>query len=267
MGHAECKANVEATTLCGKSGIVAAAITETTPDRHEVTRQPATGQAQQVLARVACVDSNTVIREGLPNLLCKVQVTAAYDSIEALLADRPDVDVVLLDLVLRHSDNQALHHGAAAVRTAVQAGYRVIIHTDERRREVLAGCLALGARGIVHKSESLAVLEQAVLDVIEGAVVTTNALVGLAEVVERHGELPSLSARQRQILSARARGESFRSIAERLFISRKTAEGHMELIVAKFAAYLREHSPADLERLLGLGPGDVFDWSQDDLRR
>jgi DNA-binding NarL/FixJ family response regulator len=267
MGQAECKAAVEA-TWCGEGRNDAATIAQTTTDRPEVTRQQfAPGQPQQVLARVACVDSNTVIREGLPNLLSRVQVTAAYDSVEALLTDRPDVDVVLLDLVLRHSDNQALHQGAAAVRTAVQAGYRVIIHTDERRREVLAGCLALGARGIVHKSESLAVLEQAVLDVIEGAVVTTNALVGLAEVVERHGELPSLSARQRQILSARARGESFRSIAERLFISRKTAEGHMELIVAKFAEYLREHSPADLERLLGLGPGDVFDWSQDDLRR
>lgn len=215
---------------------------------------------------VACVDQDTIVREGLPALLGSV-LCRSYPSVEALLDDRPDADVVLLDL-LHHGQEQGTHvGGAAAVQAAVQAGYPVVIYTNERRLEVLAGCLALGARGVVHKSESLSVLEEATSAVAGGAVHVTNALVGLAELVERSGSLPSLSARQRQILSARARGESFRSIAERLFISRKTAEGHMETVSAKFAEYLREHSPADLERLLGIGPGDVFDASREDGRR
>ncbi|MGR6997400.1 hypothetical protein ACU686_03640 [Yinghuangia aomiensis] len=58
----------------------------------------------------------------------------------------------------------------------------------------------------------------------------------------------------------RARGQSFRSIAARLHITEKTAAGYMDQVKAKFAAYLADHSPADLERYLGLEPPDLADW-------
>ncbi|MFD0538368.1 hypothetical protein ACFQY7_36275 [Actinomadura luteofluorescens] len=61
------------------------------------------------------------------------------------------------------------------------------------------------------------------------------------------------------MLAARARGESFRGIARRLFITEKTASGYMDQVKHKFAAYLREHSPADLERALGLEPAGLTD--------
>jgi DNA-binding NarL/FixJ family response regulator len=126
---------------------------------------------------------------------------------------------------------------------------------------VLAGCLAAGASGIVHKAEPIAALRTAISRVASGEFVITQALVGLAELVERLGELPTLSPRQREVLSARARGESFRSIAQRLFISPRVAEEYMAVVTAKFADFLRDHSAADLERLLGLAPGDLLDWS------
>ena len=69
----------------------------------------------------------------------------------------------------------------------------------------------------------------------------------------------TLTERQRVILSARARGEKFDSIARRLFISRKVAEEHWAAVARKYASFLRDHSPADLERLLGLEPVDLTD--------
>lgn len=72
--------------------------------------------------------------------------------------------------------------------------------------------------------------------------------------------LPSLTQRQRQIRSARARGEKFESIGRRLFISKTVAEEHWSIIARKFAEFLHNHSPADLERLLGLEPGDLVEW-------
>ena len=86
----------------------------------------------------------------------------------------------------------------------------------------------------------------------------TPALVGLSDLAERRGSLPTLTPRQRQILSARAGGEPFQSIADRLYINRKIAEEHMAIVSAKFADYLYGHCAADLERRLGLAPGDVL---------
>lgn len=209
--------------------------------------------------RVVVVDDDTVIREGLPSLLPQLRVHMAVSSVEELLAARPKTDVVLLDLVLTGTGRTGVRQGAVAVDAVARAGYRVLIYTNERRREVLVGCMAAGARGVIHKAEPLVALAEAVAQVAAGRMVVTQALVGLAELAERRGTLPSLTSRQREILSARARGEPFRSIAERLFISKKTAEEHMAVVTAKFAEFLRDHSPADLERELGLGPGDLLD--------
>lgn len=209
--------------------------------------------------RVASVDDDTVIRHGLPLLLTDVDVVCSYPGIDGLLRDAPQVDLVLLDLVLKGTGGTGLVQGAAATRAVARAGYPVLIYTNERRPAVLVACLTAGARGIIHKAEPLDALETAIVAVAGGAVVITQALIGLAELAERRGELPTLTDRQRQILAARARGEPFQSIAERLYIARKTAEEHMAVVNGKFADFLRDHSPADLERLLGIAPGDVLE--------
>ena len=207
---------------------------------------------------VAIIDDDTVIREGLPLLLPEMRRPFTYGDVETFLAEQPPVDVVIQDLVLTGTGRVKPLQGASAIRLTA-AEHRVLIYTNERRREALAGCLAAGARGVVHKAESLTSLKLAIAAVAYGEVVITPALVGLAEVVERRGSLPALTPRQQAVLSARARGEPFQSIAQRLFISKRTAEDHMDIVAKKFADYLRSHSPADLERLLALGPGDVLD--------
>lgn len=208
--------------------------------------------------RVASIDDDTVIRKGLPLLLRGVEVVGSYSDVEEFLAADPSVDVVLLDLVLTGT-GKVTRQGAAAIRTITEAGHPVLIYTNERRRAVLVNCLAAGASGVIHKAEPVEELDDAIQAVAHGSVVITQALVGLAELAERRGELADLSPRQREILSARARGEKFQSIADRLFISRKTAEGYMAEVNGKFAEFLRNHSPADLERYLGIAPGDVLE--------
>jgi len=207
--------------------------------------------------RVACVDDDTVMRDGLRVLLPRLDVVAAFADVESLLAARPEVDVVLLDLKLDGTGRAPSPRGTDAVRAVVAAGHRVLVYTNERRRAVLAACLTAGASGVVHKAESLDALTGAVTQVAAGRIVITQALTGLAEVADRSGRLPALSPRERQVLAGRARGESFRSIAARLYVSEKTAAGYMEQVKVKFAEYLRDHSAADLEYSLGLEPADL----------
>lgn len=210
--------------------------------------------------RIAIVDDDTVIRHGLALLLPAIDVAGAYRDTESLLAIRPAVDVVLLDLNLQGTGRAGVRQGADAVRAVRGADYRVCVYTNERRRHVLVGCLIAGAQGIVHKAEPLLALSAAVDEIAAGEVVITQALVGLAELADRQSALPKLSDRQRQVLSGRARGESFQSIANRLHVTRRTAEEHMSIVTAKFASYLQTHSAADLERMLGFDDGELLTW-------
>jgi two-component system nitrate/nitrite response regulator NarL len=211
--------------------------------------------------RVAVVDDDTIVRHGLVALADGFTLVVGYSSAEELLEGRPAVDVVLLDLTLAGTGRLGGLQGGAAVRAVAAVPYRVLIYTNERRRTVLVGCLAAGARGIVHKAEPLEALREAVTAVAAGEIVVTDALAGLAELAERRGQLTTLSKRQLEVLRGRARGESFAAIGARLFITPKTASEYMADVTAKFGDYLRTHSPADLERHLGLAPGDLLDWS------
>lgn len=214
---------------------------------------------ERLQLRVAVIDDDTIVREGLAALLPGIRVVATYERPDRLLVERPELDLVILDLNLNGVGGAGVPHGASAVRAVAGAGYAVLIYTNEHRRVVLAGCLAAGARGIVHKTESLETLGAAVRAVVSGEVVITSALIGLAEIVERRGQLPSLTPRQRQVLAGRARGETFRRIARGLGISEKVAHEYMGDVSSKFADYLRSHSASDLEHHLGIGAGDLLD--------
>lgn len=221
----------------------------------DLTPRPSSGGGG---LRVVCVDDDTLIREGVLRLLEGVEVVAVYPRVEPLLEARPAANVVLLDLWMP-SDGEPMLQGLRAVASVAAAGYRVLIHTNERRREVLARCLAAGATGITHKTEPLSTLVEAAHRVAAGDVVVTTALAGLAELVHQRGALPRLSPRQLEVLRGRARGESYKAIGSRLYISPKTAEEYMAEVGRRFADVLRTGSPADLERHLGVGPGDLLD--------
>lgn len=111
---------------------------------------------------------------------------------------------------------------------------------------------------MIHKTQSLQELADAITAVHNGQTVITPALTGLAEAIDRYGHLPALTPRQRQVLAGRARGKTFRRVASELGISEKMAHEHMSAVTTKFADYLRTHSPTDLERDLGLAQGDLL---------
>jgi len=214
---------------------------------------------------VAVVDPYTLTRTALPVVLPEFTFTGSFCTAADLLSAAPSADVVLLEIVGGAGNHSPFLVWTRTVQTVVAAGYRVCIHTAERRQAVLLGGLSAGATSIVHKSDSVDDLRAAVRDTAAGRTILTPLLAGPAEPAGRRYAMPSLTDRQRTILSARARGEKFESIARRLFVSRKVAEEHWAAVARKFAGFLRDHSPADLERLLGLDPGDLVDRSPAEL--
>lgn len=209
------------------------------------------------------VDDATVIRESLPTLLPALDFTGAYANVEALLRERPEADVVILDLHLSHSGQPNARQGIAAIRAATAAGYRVCVFSQEERRFVLAACLAAGAHGMVSKAASTASLEQAVREVAAGAVVIPPTVIGLVEVLVRRNSLTILSDRQRHVLSGRARGLTYAEMSTQLHLSESTLRGYWGEVSRAVSVHFQQAAPGDLERALGLGPGDLLDYWPD----
>ncbi|MFD0538369.1 hypothetical protein ACFQY7_36280 [Actinomadura luteofluorescens] len=115
--------------------------------------------------RVAAIDDDTLIRDGLRVLVPGLDVVAAYRDVDGFLAVRPRVEVVLLDLTLTGTGTDPVLQGTGAVAALAADGWRVLVYTNERRRAVLVACLNAGARGVVHKAEPLPVLAGAAADV------------------------------------------------------------------------------------------------------
>lgn len=208
--------------------------------------------------RIAVVDDVPLLRAGLVALLPGVDVVATHPDAAGLLAEAPDVDAVLLDLHLANAVQPEAAQGLAAVRLVAGAGYRVCLYSQEERRFVLAACVAAGARGLVSKAEPAEVLAATVRRVAGGEVVLPESLVGLAEVLARRGNLRLLGRRHRQLLAARARGRTYADIGEELHLAESTLRGYWADLSATVAAHLRESSAADIERALGLAPGDML---------
>lgn len=218
-----------------------------------------------VTPRVAVVDDGSQTRETFQIAYPGLQVVVTYATVDALLSHRPEVELVVLDLMLSTSlQARGVLQGPPAIRQLVDLGYRVCLYTDERRPLVLAHCIAAGATGLVRKSDPLGVNQDAFLRACRGQIMIARSMVGLAEILNRRGRLPALTDRQLEVLSARARGEPWDSIARRLSISPKTAADRLEAVMSKMVWFLHDAgldpraSPADIERVLGLAPGDLM---------
>lgn len=206
------------------------------------------------------VDDTTVMRESLPLLMPSVDFVASYSRVEDVLADPRPVDVVVLDLHLVNDSQPAVQQGVAAIRALVDAGRRVCVYTQEERRFVLAACLAAGAQGIVSKTAGIAETLAAFEQVAAGEVAIPLPLVGLVEVLVRRNSVTLLSPRQREVLSGRARGLTYAELGRRMHLAEATLRGYWAEVCGTVATYFQQVAPGDLERALGLGPGDLVNW-------
>ena len=210
--------------------------------------------------RAALVDDSTVQRTAFQAMYPELNVIGTYASVEALLAAKPRVDVVALDLRL-----ETALQGPKAIERLTAQGYRICVYTDERRILVLAQCFAAGAFGLARKSAPLAETQRVFIQVASGEQVPPSAMVELAELLERRDRLPELTTRQTEVLSRRARGVAWDTLARQLGISTKTAQEHYKALMAKMVRVIQDAgldpdaSAADIEHALGLAPGDLND--------
>lgn len=171
------------------------------------------------MIRVLVVDDHPIVREGLVRLLAKAGIEVvgqAQDGGEGVrLAALLRPQVVLWDLAMPGGGFRGLANLANAAPEA-----RVLVLTALDDPLLAREAARTGAAGFLAKTASPREL--------------VAALNACAQGENAFPNLPELTPRERQVLSLLGEGLSNQEIADKLGISVKTVEAHLERLKGKF---------------------------------
>jgi DNA-binding NarL/FixJ family response regulator len=197
------------------------------------------------------VDDHPMWREGVARDLTEagleVVATAGNgkDAITRFPAARPDV--LVLDLQIPAPNGVAVT--AEVVRQ--DPSVRVLILSASGEQQDVLEAVKAGATGYLVKSASRAELVAAVRRVALGDTVFTPGLAGLVlgeyrRLSDTRGtaatgrdETPRLTERETEVLRLVAKGMSYKQIAERLFLSHRTVQNHVQNTLRKLQLHNR----------------------------
>lgn len=190
---------------------------------------------------VMVVDDHPIWRNGVARDLDAPDITvvATADGVAAAVRVARAVQpaVVLMDMRLPDGDGAL----ATAQVLAVSPGSTVLVLSASAERADVLDAIKAGAGGYLVKSASAQELVAAIRAVHEGKPVYTPALAGLvlgefrrlAGAAEPTAPPPVLTERETQVLRFVAKGLTARQIAERLVISHRTVENHVQSALRK----------------------------------
>ena len=200
------------------------------------------------------VDDHPMWREGVSRDL----TAAGYDvvattgegrqAVRIAAAARPDV--VVLDLQLPDISGVEVIHGLAETHP----GVRILMLSASGEQQDVLDAVKAGATGYLLKSAGQAEFLDAVKRTAVGDTVFTPGLAGLvlgeyrrlaAEPVAAGDDgAPRLTERETEVLRLVAKGLSYRQIAERLVLSHRTVQNHVQNTLGK----LQLHNRVELTR-------------------
>jgi DNA-binding NarL/FixJ family response regulator len=189
--------------------------------------------------RVLVVDDHPVWRDGVRSDLEGAGVASvvgeASDGGEAVELARTEMpDVVIMDL------NLPTVKGSEATRRIVEESphVRVLVLSASGEEADVLEAVKAGARGYLLKSSTSEEIVDAVRRVHGGEAVFTPSLAGLVldefqRLASKDPDEPDLTARENEVLRLVAKGYTYREIGEKLFISVKTVQNHVQNILTK----------------------------------
>jgi len=189
--------------------------------------------------KVLVVDDHPVWRDGIKNDLERSgvaevvgQASDGGEAVELALELMPDV--VLMDLQLPNLS------GAEATRLIVDEAPHVkvlVLSASAEEADVLEAVKS-GASGYLLKSSTSQEVRDAIGRVVTGDAVFTPSLAGLVlgefrRIARDDPGEPGLTERENDVLKLVAKGYSYKEIGEKLFISTKTVQNHVQNILTK----------------------------------
>jgi DNA-binding NarL/FixJ family response regulator len=198
--------------------------------------------------RVLLVDDHEMVRAGLRAMLAgdsgvAVVGEAATGSAALARAREVEPDVVLLDARLPDIG------GDEVCRRLLRSSphLAVVMLTTFAEDDLVRRCVRAGARGYLLKDIAHLDLGRSLRAVMRGEAVIDSKVAPVVLAAARQGAdpadvIPSLNARQREVLRLVAEGLSNREIAARTHLSEHTVKGYVEEILERLGARNRVHA-------------------------
>jgi DNA-binding NarL/FixJ family response regulator len=206
------------------------------------------------IIRIVIADDHPVVRDGLAAILATqpdmevVGEASNGHEVVALVAElKPDI--VLLDLDMPELDGVATLY---ALREA-QLHTRVLIFTAFNTDERIIAALEAGIQGYLLKGVPRAELFQAIRVIHRGGSllqpIVASKLLRRVTQMPQEAPVPHLTAREKEVLAALARGLQNKEIAQLLQISERTVKFHISGMLSKLAVGNRTELVASAARL------------------
>ena len=223
-------------------------------------RGPIAGAAM----RVMIVDDHPMWRDSVARDLAEAGfevVATVGEGAQALrIAASVQPDVVVLDLQLPDVSGVEVTRGLLAAHP----GVRVLILSASGEQHDVLDAVKAGATGYLVKSASQAELIDAVKRTESGDAVFSPGLAGLVLgefrrlAVSPDPDTPRLTDREAEILRMVGTGLTYRQIAERLVLSHRTVQNHVQNTLSKLQLHNRGSDPLCHRAWLGLPAGPGF---------
>lgn len=199
--------------------------------------------------KLAIVDDHLLFRQGLSHILRRftghevvLEAASAADLFVRLDAQRPDV--VLLDLHMPGMDGRE----ASTRLLALLPDIKIIILSMEYSPEFILDLMRVGVHGYLPKDIDQEILVEAINQVYtKGFYIDDTVAQIMREGLQlKHAAPPpsytinrllfDLTRREKEVLTLLCEGYSSAQIAEKLFISFRTVEGHRKNLLEKTGA-------------------------------
>jgi DNA-binding NarL/FixJ family response regulator len=214
-------------------------------------------EARLMATRIIVVDDHPLFRGALTQALgsaiadARIDQAASLADLENQLAQRPDTDLVLLDLAMPGVQGVS---GLLLLRSQ-RPDLPVIVVSAHDDPETIRRCMDLGASGYVPKSLSVEEIRSAVETVLRGGIwippdvdLARDAESDTADVVAR---LSTLTPQQVRVLMMLGQGLLNKQIAFQLGVSEATIKAHVSAILQKLNVDSRTQAVIAINRIEG----------------
>jgi DNA-binding NarL/FixJ family response regulator len=219
------------------------------------------GTGEHAVIRLFLLDDHEVVRRGLKDLLDAedgIEVVGEAGTAAAGLSRMTDLrpDVALLDVRLPDGDGVTV---CREIRSALPATACLML-TAYGDDQALLGAIMAGAAGYVMKQASGSELVTAVRAVAAGqstldAHAAQRVMQRLRERAADADPASALTAQEKRVLELVGEGLTNRQIAERMYLSEKTAKNYVSSVLAKLGMHRRSEAAALAARMAGSSGG------------